>query len=150
MAKNSLRILKDVLLRYMKIANTLKRSCSTVAKIIQRIKRAGSTQNRPRVGRPMKLSACAERHIQMLSLKDRRRRAVSIAAEIEEVRWGQPVSAQTIRRNLHQIGVHGYYLRRKALLKTIHKKAHKLFVEDMWKKKHGLLEPCRQVWWDKD
>ena len=48
---------------YKKIANTLKLSCSTVAKIIQRFKRAGSTQNRPRVGRPKKLSARAEHHI---------------------------------------------------------------------------------------
>ena len=70
---------------YKKIANTLKLSCSTVAKIIQRFKRAGSTQNRPRVCRQKKLSARAERHIQMLSLKDRRRTPVSIAAQIEEV-----------------------------------------------------------------
>ena len=69
-----------------KIANTLKLNCSTVAKIIQRFKRLRSTQNRPRVGRPKKLSARAECHIQMLSLKDRRRSAVSIAAEIEEVK----------------------------------------------------------------
>ena len=70
---------------YKKIANTLKLSCSTVAKIIQRFKSAGSTQNMPRVGRPKKLSACAERHTQMLSLKDQRWSAVSITAEIEEV-----------------------------------------------------------------
>ena len=75
---------------YKKIANTLKLSCSTVAKIIQRFKRAGSTQNRPRVGRPKKLSARAERHIEMLSLKDRRRSPVSITAEIEEV-GGSPL-----------------------------------------------------------
>ena len=42
------------------------------------------------------LSARAERYIQMLSLKDRHRSAVSIATEIEEV-GGQPVSAQTLR-----------------------------------------------------
>ena len=70
---------------YKKIANTLKLSCSIVAKIIQRFKRAGSTQNRPQVGRQKKLSARAERHNQMLSLKDRCRSAVSIVAEIEEV-----------------------------------------------------------------
>ena len=58
------------------------------------------------------------------------RSAVSIAAEIEEVK-GQPVSAQTIRRTLHQIGVYGCHPRRKPLLKTIHKKAHKQFVEHM-------------------
>ena len=115
---------------YKKIANTLKLSCSTVAKIIQRFKRAGSTQNRPRVGRPKKLSARAECQIQILSLKDRCRIPVSIAAEIEEV-GGQAVSAQTIRRTLHQIGVHGCHPRRKSLLKTIHKKASQQFAEDM-------------------
>ena len=45
----------------------------------------GSTQNRPLVGCPKKLSARAERHIQMLSLKDQRWSTVNIAAEIEEV-----------------------------------------------------------------
>ena len=66
----------------------------------------------------------------MLSLKDRRRSAVSIAEEIEEV-GGQPVSAQTIRCTLHQIAVHGRHPRRKPLLKTIHKKARKQFAENM-------------------
>ena len=70
---------------YKNIVNTLKLSCSTVAKIIQRFKRAESTRNRPLVARPKKLSARAERYIQMLFLNDRRRSAVSIAAEIEEV-----------------------------------------------------------------
>ena len=114
---------------YKRIANTLKLSCSTVAKIIQRFKSVGSIQNRPRVGRPKKLSAHAERYIQMFSLKDRRRSAVSITAEIEV--GGQPVSAQTIRRTLHQIGLHSCHPRRKPLLKTIHKKASKQFAEDM-------------------
>ena len=113
-----------------KIANTLKLSCSTVAKIIQRFKRAGSTQNRPRVGRPKMLSARAERHIQMLSLKGWRRSAVSIAAEIEVV-GGQPNSAQIIHRTLHLIGVNGCHPRRKTLMRTIHKKACKQFAEDM-------------------
>ena len=116
---------------YKKTANTRKLSCSTVAKIIQCFESAGSTQNRPRVGRPKKLNAHAEHYIQMLSLKDRRRSAVSITAEIEEVGGGQPVSAQIIRRTLHQISAHGCHPRRKPLLKTIHKKASKQFAEDM-------------------
>ena len=82
------------------------------------------------MGRPKKLSAHDERLIQKLSLKDRRRSAVSTAAEIEEV-GGQPVSAQTIRCTLHQIGVHGCHPWRKPLLKMIHKKARKQFAEDM-------------------
>ncbi len=55
--------------------------------------------------------------------------AASIAAEVEGV-GGQPVSAQTICRTLHQIGLHGCHPRRKPLLKMMHKKAHKQFAED--------------------
>ncbi len=44
---------------YKKIAKTLKLSCSTVAKTIQRFNRTVSTQNRPRHGRPKTLSARA-------------------------------------------------------------------------------------------
>ncbi len=40
--------------------------------------------------------------------------AASIAAEVEG--GVQPVSAQTIRRTLHQIGLHGCHPRRKPLL----------------------------------
>ncbi len=43
---------------------------------------------------------------------------------------GQPVSAQTIRRKLHQIGLHGYRPRRKLLLKMMHNKACKHLAED--------------------
>ena len=134
---------------YKKIANTLKLSGSTVAKIIQRFMRAGSTQNRPRVGRPKKLSALAERHIQMVSLKNLRRSAVSIAAEIEEVEI-QPVSPQTIRRTLHQISVNGCHPRRKRLMKTIHKKVCKQFAEDMSTKHMDYWRPWPMVWWDED
>ncbi len=56
---------------YKKIAKTLKLSCSTVAKTIQRFNRTGSTQNRPRHGRSKKLSARAQRHIQRLCLGNR-------------------------------------------------------------------------------
>ena len=116
-------------LDYKKIAKTLKLSCSTVAKTIQRFNWTGSTQNRPRHGRPKKLSARAQRHIQRLSLGNRRMSAASIAAEVEGV-GGQSVSAQTIRRTLHQIGQHGCRPRRKPLLKMMHMKARKQFAED--------------------
>ncbi len=77
---------------YKKIAKTLKLSCSTLAKTIQQFNKTGSTQNRPRHGRPKKLSARAQRHIQRLCLGNRRMSAASIAAEVESV-GGQPVSA---------------------------------------------------------
>ncbi len=85
---------------YKKIGKTLKLSSSTVAKTIQRFNRTGSTQNRPRHGRPNKLSARAQCYIQWLCLGNRRRSAASIAAEVEGV-GGQHVGAKTIRCTLH-------------------------------------------------
>ncbi len=67
---------------YKKNAKTLKLSCNTVAKTIQRFNTTGSTQNRPRHGRPKKLSARAPSHIQRLCLGNRRMSAASIAAEV--------------------------------------------------------------------
>ncbi len=46
------------------------------------------------------------------------------ALEVAEVE-GQLVSAQTIRRTLQQVGLHGRRPRRKPLLKLAHKKACK-------------------------
>ncbi len=103
MAKNSEDLKKRIValhkdgVGYKKIAKTLKLSCSTVAKTIQRFNRTGSIQNRPRHGRPKTLSARAPRHIQRLCLGNRRMSAASIATDVEGV-GGQPVSAQTIRR----------------------------------------------------
>ncbi len=68
---------------YKKITKTLKLSCSTVAKTIQRFNRTGSTQNRSRHGQPKKLSACAPCRIQRLCLENRRISAASIAAEVD-------------------------------------------------------------------
>ncbi|CAH2283838.1 extracellular calcium-sensing receptor-like [Pelobates cultripes] len=97
--KRIVALLKDGL-GHKKIAKTLKLSCSMVGKTIQWFHRTGSTQNRPRHGRPKKLSACAQYHIQRLSLRNRRMSVASIAAEVKGVR-GQPVSAQTICHTLH-------------------------------------------------
>ncbi|KAG2464945.1 TCB1 transposase, partial [Polypterus senegalus] len=122
--KRSVALHKDGL-GYKKIANPLKLSCST----IQWFNRTGSTQYRPLHGRPKKLSAHAQHHNQRLYFENRRMSAASIAAEVDGV-GGQPVSAQTIRGTLHQIGLHGCCSRRKPILKIMHKKARKQFAED--------------------
>ncbi len=62
-------------------------------------------------------------------MRNRHTSAASIAAEVEGV-GVQPVSAQTIHRTLHQIGLHGCRPRRKPLLKMMHKKALKQFAVD--------------------
>ncbi len=86
-------------------------------------------KNRPRKGRSKKLSPCAVRQVQKLASKNRCMSAASIALEVAEVE-GQLVSAQTIRRTLQQVGLHGRHPRRKPLLKLAHKKACKQFAED--------------------
>ncbi|CAH2276759.1 Transposable element Tc1 transposase, partial [Pelobates cultripes] len=68
-------------LGYTKIAKTLKLSCSMVSKTIQWFHRTGSIQNRPCHGRPKKLNAHAQCHIQRLG--NRRVSAASIAEEVE-------------------------------------------------------------------
>ncbi len=109
---------------YNKIAKTLKLSCSTVAKTIQRFNRTGSTQNRPRHGRPKKLSQC---HIQRLCLGNRRMSAASIAAEVEEVSLSvlRPYATHCIKLVCMAVSP-----RRKPLLKMMHKKASKQFADD--------------------
>ena len=83
-AKNSLRILKDILLRNMKIAKAtriLPTPWNWAAAQWLRLSSILKVRGQLRTG----LSARAERYIQMLSLKDRRRSAVSNTAEIEEL-----------------------------------------------------------------
>ncbi len=127
--RTRVRTLRSAGVDYKKIAKTLKLSWSTVAKTKQRFNRTGSTQNRPRHGQPKKLRACAQHHIQSLCLGNRCMSAARISAEVEGV-GGQPVCAQTIRRTLHQIGLHDCCPRRKPLLKKMHKKSCKQFAED--------------------
>ncbi len=55
--------------------------------------------------------------------------AASIAAEVEGV-GGQPVSAQTIRRTLHQICLHGSHPRKEASSKDDTQESRKQFAED--------------------
>ncbi len=58
--------------------------------------------------------------------------------------WG--VSAQTIRRTLHQIGLHGGRPRRKPLLKMMYKKASQQFAED--KQTKDMDDWNRVLWSD--
>ncbi len=107
---------------YKKITKTLKLSCSMLAKTIQWFNRTGSTQNKPRHGRPKKLSAHAQRHIQRLCLGNTRMSAHSTAAEVEGVGGVCQCSDHTPHTASN--------LRRKTLLKMMHKKARKQFAED--------------------
>ena len=124
MAKNSLRILKDIVALhedgqgYKKIANTLKLSCSTEAKIIQRFKSSESTQNKARVGGPKKLSARAERYIQMLP------------STSNWYAWLSPQEEASSEDDTQE-----------SLQTVCWRHVNQAFV---------LLKPCPMVWWDED
>ena len=138
----------------MKMANTLKLSCSTVAKTIQRFKKAGSTRNKSQVGRPKKLSTRDERHIQMLSLKDRHRSAVSITAEIEEV-------CVCVCGGVSLLVLRPYaalYIKLVCMAVPQEEASSEDYTQESlqsvcWRhanKAHGLMEPCPMVLWDED
>ena len=114
---------------YRKIATTLTLSNNTVAKVIQRYLQNHTVANRTRQGRPKKMSARTSRQARQLALQDRRRSATSIAEEIS-ITSGMAVSAQTIRRTLHQASIYGCRPRWKPLLKPTHKTARMKFAKD--------------------
>ena len=136
---------------YKKISISLKLSCNIVAKVIQRFAKNRMTVNQSRQGRPRKMTASTIRQVPRLALQDRRKSATSIAEEISKTS-GQTVSAQTIRRTVHQINLHGRRPRRKPLLKQVHKKVRKQFAEAHQSKPDDLLglAACLVVWWNKD
>ncbi len=100
----------------------------TVAKTLQRFNRTGYTQNRPLLGRPKKLSARGQHHIQMLCWEID---AWVLPALLQRLKgWGVCLSVLRPCCTLHQIRLYGCRPRRKPLLKMMHKKARKQFVED--------------------
>ncbi len=132
-------------LGYKKVSNNLKLIYSTVARVIQRFSKMGFTRNRPRKGRPKKLSPCVVRQVQKLASKNRHMSAASIALEVAEVE-GQFVSTQTIRHTPQQVGLHGRRPRRKPLLKLAYKKSLQTVCRRQPGQEHELLEPCPVVW----
>ncbi len=131
---------------YKKFGNSLELSYSTVARVIQRFSKTGFTRNRPPKGRSKKSSPCSVPRVQKLASKNGRMSAASIALEVAEVE-GQLVSAQTIRRTLKQVGLHGRRPRRKHFLKLAHKKSLQTVNWRQPGQEHELLEPCPVVWW---
>lgn len=106
---------------YTEISGNVNISRNTVAKVVQRYKKAGTVTNGRRPGRPNKFSDRTKRRMKQLIEGSRRRSAASIAEEISHS-LNVTVSAQTVRNILHEDGFKGCIPRRKPLLKTSHKK----------------------------
>ena len=139
MAKNSLRILKDVLLRYMKMAKAKRRLSTAWNWAAAQWLRSSSVL---KVRGPLRTGL---RYVVQRSWAH----VLSVTSKCFLWKVGVGVLSALLQRlkrrgiTLHQISVLGSHPRRKPLLKTIHKKTSKQFAEDMSTKhmdywNHGL------------
>jgi transposase len=96
---------------------------TTVYRLISRYKQTGSVEDRPRSGRPKKLTPREERYIHMTSRRERFLSATRIADRLRTVS-GTRVSAEIIRNRLRS---QGFTARRphKGMELTVHHKLQK-------------------------
>lgn len=79
-------------------------SISTVQRLWTRLRDTGSTNDRPRSGRPRVTTMGQDRHIRVLHLRDRRRAATVTATEVRGTH-NDRISAQTVRNRLRAAGL---------------------------------------------
>lgn len=75
---------------------------STIMRLWNRFQRHGSTEDRPRSGRPRITTPNQDRYIRVCHLRDRTRTATATASSIPGLRR---ISAQTVRNRLHEVGI---------------------------------------------
>ncbi|MCJ8735102.1 hypothetical protein PDJAM_G00242950 [Pangasius djambal] len=99
---------------YRKISAALKVPMSTVASIICKWKKFGTTRTLPRVGRPAKLSDRGRRAL----VREVTKNLMVTLTELQHfsVERGEPSRRKTISAALHQSGLYGRVARRKPLL----------------------------------
>jgi len=103
-----------------KIAQTLTLSPSTVGYVLKKWKSTGDTANKPRKGRPRKITATVARALVREVKKEPRTTCTSLKKQLQQTA-DLNVSAETVRRVLRSSGLNGRVARKKPLLKKIHK-----------------------------
>ena len=106
---------------YKIISAALKVPKSTVASIILKWKKFGTTRTLPRPGRPAKLSNRGRRAL----VREVKKNPKITVAELQRCRreMGESSTKSTITAALHQLGLYGRVARRKPLLSARHMKA---------------------------
>ena len=109
---------------YKKISAALKVPKSTVASIILKWKKFGTTRTLPRAGRPAKLSNRGRRAL----VREVTKNPMVTLAELQRscVEMGETSRRTTITATLHRSGLYGRVARRKPLLSERHMKAHRI------------------------
>ena len=106
---------------YKRISAALKVPKSTVASIILKWKKFGTTRTLPRPGRPAKLSNRGRRALVREVKKNPKITVAELQRCIREM--GESSTKSTITAALHQSGLYGRVARRKPLLSARHMKA---------------------------
>ena len=128
------------------IANQVGCSRNGVAYNLKRFSETNYGKNRSgRTGRPGKLTPAAKRQIKITALKNRR---MVLREHVECVRacMKDPVSPNTVRKALHQMGLYGRMAAKKPLLRTRNRRARLL-----WARAHVNWTPeqwNRVLWTD--
>lgn len=103
------------------IAEILSKSRSTVKSIIKRYQESGNTKNKPRSGRPTKVSERLERSIVRQIKENPKKTAPKIATDLAESNYVH-VTPQTVRNILKKNGYNGRVARKKAMVSKANKK----------------------------
>lgn len=112
---------------YRNISAALKVPMSTVASIIRKWKKFGTTRTLPRAGRPAKLSDRGRRAL----VREVTKNPMVTLTELQRVsvERGEPSRRTTISAALHQSGLYGRVARRKPLLSKRHMTARLEFAK---------------------
>lgn len=107
---------------------------ATAYRYTKRLRRGESLDDRPRPGRPRKLNSTLRRQLGQLKAKHPREKAAFFARRLRELN-GLPVSKETVRRGLLELGYH-WRLRAKRKLTSAQKAERLSFarahLEDSW------------------
>nr|XP_042903079.1 uncharacterized protein LOC122270307 [Parasteatoda tepidariorum] len=106
---------------YRDIGKKLKLSFSTVRSIIKKVEETGSTKNKPRSGRPVKVNDRERRHVVKMALRNPTQSARNLANDFASTS-GKSVTPQTIRNVLHMSGLRGRRPRKKPFISEVNRK----------------------------
>lgn len=91
-------------------------SQSSVHKILKKKLETGSVLDKPKQGRPKKVTAREDQYLKVTSLRHRTRGSARLAQDLQEA-TGVAVHSSTVRRHLIKQGLRGRVARRKPLLR---------------------------------
>lgn len=141
--RGKIQILSEEGYTHREIAKRLKIPRTSVTSILRRYREVGTNETKKRSGRPRCTSTSEDKHIIVMSKRNRRLPATAIKEDLNKTRKC-PLSVDTVKRRLRDAGLYGRVACRKPLLRNVNK-VKRL----QWAKKHRnwSLDQWRKVFW---